>query len=84
MSENVAVIGVGQTGFRARWDSMTYVELAQQAVESAPQDGMVWRTLGAAHYRASNWKAAVDALNKSMDLRQGGDSIDWLFLAMAH
>lgn len=38
MSENVAVIGVGQTGFRARWDSMTYVELAQQAAMRALAD----------------------------------------------
>ncbi|MCW5611753.1 MAG: thiolase family protein [Rubrivivax sp.] len=38
MSENVAVIGIGQTGFRARWDSMTYVELAQQAAMRALAD----------------------------------------------
>lgn len=38
MSENVAVVGVGQTGFRARWDSMTYVELAQQAAMKALAD----------------------------------------------
>jgi len=34
-SPNVAVIGVGQTGFRARWDDMTYVELAQKAAMQA-------------------------------------------------
>jgi len=33
-------------------------------------------------YAAS--KAAVAALETSMKLRQGGDSIDWFFLAMAH
>ena len=38
MSENVAVIGVGQTGFRSRWDSMTYVELAQVAAMRALSD----------------------------------------------
>ena len=38
MSQNVAVIGVGQTGFRARWDSMTYVELAEQAAMRALAD----------------------------------------------
>lgn len=38
MSQNVAVIGVGQTGFRARWDAMTYVELAQQAAMRALAD----------------------------------------------
>lgn len=35
---HVAVIGVGQTGFRARWDQMTYVELAQQATLRALAD----------------------------------------------
>jgi hypothetical protein len=31
-----------------------------------------------------NWKDAVAALEKSMQLRKGGDSYDWFFLAMAH
>jgi hypothetical protein len=31
-----------------------------------------------------NWKEAVAALEKSMELRQGGNSYDWFFLAMAH
>ena len=37
-----------------------------------------------AHYRAGDWKAAIEALTKSMELRNGGDSNDWFFLAMAH
>jgi tetratricopeptide (TPR) repeat protein len=37
-----------------------------------------------AHYRAGDWKAAIGALEKSRDLRKGGDSFDWFFLAMAH
>jgi uncharacterized protein HemY len=43
-----------------------------------------WRTLGAARYRAGNWKEAIAALERSMELRNGGDSSDWFFLAMAH
>ena len=43
-----------------------------------------WNTLGVAHYRASDWKSAIAALEKSIKLRQGGDSFDWFFLAMAH
>ena len=31
-----------------------------------------------------NWKAAIEALTKSMELSKGGDSTDWFFLAMAH
>jgi len=39
--------------------------------------------MGAAHYRAGNWKDSIDALQKSMELRAGGDSFDWFFVAMA-
>jgi eukaryotic-like serine/threonine-protein kinase len=49
-----------------------------------PKAGAYWLTLGAASYRASDWKEATAALKKSMELRQGGDSVDWFFLAMAH
>jgi uncharacterized protein HemY len=58
--------------------------LAQKAVQRAPRAGPYWNTLGVAHYRAGDWKAAVAALNKSMELGQGGDSSDWFFLALAH
>jgi uncharacterized protein HemY len=37
-----------------------------------------------AHYRAGTWQVALAALEKAMELRQGGDSYDWLFLAMCH
>jgi Flp pilus assembly protein TadD len=37
-----------------------------------------------AHYRAGDWKAAVAALDKSVELHHGGDAVDRLFLAMAH
>jgi tetratricopeptide (TPR) repeat protein len=58
------------------------VKLARRAVELAPKDGSHWNTLGVAHYRAGNWKDVLAALEKSMDLRQGGDANDWFFLAM--
>jgi serine/threonine protein kinase/tetratricopeptide (TPR) repeat protein len=60
------------------------VELAKEAVALAPKEGNYRNTLGAAHYRAGNFKEAVAALEKSMELRKGGDSFDWFFLAMAH
>jgi hypothetical protein len=41
-----------------------------------------WNTLGVAHYRRGDWKVAIAALMKSMDLRKAGDSFDWFFLAM--
>jgi tetratricopeptide (TPR) repeat protein len=46
--------------------------------------GNNWNTVGAAYYAAGDWKAAIDALNKSIELRNGGDSFDWFFLSMAH
>jgi eukaryotic-like serine/threonine-protein kinase len=60
------------------------VELVKQAVELTPNEGAHWNTLGVAHYRSGDGKAAVAALEKSMELREGGDSFDWFFLAMAH
>jgi serine/threonine protein kinase/tetratricopeptide (TPR) repeat protein len=60
------------------------VELSKKAVGLAPREGRYWNTLGVAHYHAGDWKAAIGALSTSMELRKGGDSFDWLFLAMAH
>ena len=65
-------------------DPKRAVRLATRAVELAPKVGSNWNTLGAAHYRAGDWKAAIEALTKSMELSNGGDSNDWFFLAMAH
>src|SRR5262249_3225564 len=65
-------------------DPAQAVELARKAVELAPMQGMYWNTLGVAHYRAGDCKAAIAALEKSMELRKGGDSFDWFFLVMAH
>jgi tetratricopeptide (TPR) repeat protein len=58
--------------------------LARKAVERGAKPGPYWNTLGVAHYRAGNWKAAIEALTRSMELRKGGDGNDWFFLAMAH
>ena len=60
------------------------VELAKQAVELAPEDGLCWNTFGVAHYRAGQWRDALTALERSTELRKGGDSLDWYFLAMTH
>jgi len=60
------------------------VELARVAVERLPHNARTWRTLGVAQYRTGDWKAAIDALSKSMELRKGGNSFNWFFLAMAH
>lgn len=60
------------------------VPLAQKAVELEPRNGPFWNTLAQAHYRTGNWKAAITASTKSIELTNGGECQDWLFLAMAH
>jgi tetratricopeptide (TPR) repeat protein len=59
------------------------VELAQKAVALEPQNGSIRNTLGVAYYRMGQWQEAVVTLKKAMQLRSGGDSGDWFFLAMA-
>jgi serine/threonine protein kinase/tetratricopeptide (TPR) repeat protein len=65
-------------------DPARAVELARKAVELAPDDGQYWNTVGLALYRAGSFRAAIAALEKSMPLRDGGDSLDWFLLAMSH
>jgi Flp pilus assembly protein TadD len=65
-------------------DPAEAVRQARRAVALQQKNGGFWHTLGVAHYRAGDWQSALEALAKSMALRQGGDSVDWLFLAMSH
>ena len=60
------------------------IKLARKAVELAPENSGFLNTLGAAYHRAGAWESAIAALEKSMRLRKGGDSFDWLFLAMSY
>jgi hypothetical protein len=64
-------------------DPTRAVESARKAVELAPRIGMYWATLGRAHFQAGNWKDAVRALERSMELRWGGDGTVRFCLAMA-
>ena len=60
------------------------VELAAKAIELAPKAGNFRNTLGVAHYRTGDWTASIQALENSVELRKGGDSFDFFFLAMTH
>jgi tetratricopeptide (TPR) repeat protein len=64
-------------------DPKRAVELATEIVKRSPKEGIFWNTLGVVQYSAGNWKAAITALEKSMDLRKGGNSLDWFVLSMA-
>jgi serine/threonine protein kinase/tetratricopeptide (TPR) repeat protein len=65
-------------------DAREAVRLAKKAIETAPEDGNLWNTLGVAQYRDGDFGGAVESLRKAMTLHCGGDAYDWLFLAMAH
>jgi serine/threonine protein kinase len=64
-------------------DATWAVKLAKEATALAPQTGDYWNTVGVAHYRAGDWKVAATSIERSMQLRSGGDAYDWLFLAMS-
>jgi tetratricopeptide (TPR) repeat protein len=65
-------------------DPAQAVTLLRRAVALEPGRGTLWSTLGTACYRVGDWKAALEALGKAVGLRNGGDSFDFFFLAMAH
>jgi tetratricopeptide (TPR) repeat protein len=65
-------------------DPAEAVRLAEDLVKRNPQAGGFWNSTGMAHYRAGNYQASVDALEKATILRSTGGSFDFFFLAMAH
>jgi len=67
--------------FRDPQGAITY---AKRAIGVVPTDGNAWNTLGVAYYRAGELEEAKNALYRSMELRNEGDSFDWFFLALIH
>jgi tetratricopeptide (TPR) repeat protein len=73
-------------------DPLRAVELAKKAAEAEPKVANYWNTLGVAQYRAGQWQAAIESLEKSIELVAGediqggaaGESWNAFFLAMAH
>jgi tetratricopeptide (TPR) repeat protein/tRNA A-37 threonylcarbamoyl transferase component Bud32 len=60
------------------------IEFAKKAIAVEPRFAQYWHTLGVAQYRAGKWQEALDAFDKAMVLQNGGDGLDWYFVAMAH
>jgi tetratricopeptide (TPR) repeat protein/serine/threonine protein kinase len=70
-----------------RRDPGRALEAAQKAVQLAPQSPSEWQLLGWARYRAGDYKASLEALEKSCALQEapkGGDAGQWFCLALAH
>jgi tetratricopeptide (TPR) repeat protein/tRNA A-37 threonylcarbamoyl transferase component Bud32 len=63
-------------------DSERALTLVERALKKRPDKGNFWNTLGVARYRQGDWSSALTALEKSMELCEGGDACDWFFLAM--
>jgi WD40 repeat protein/tetratricopeptide (TPR) repeat protein len=61
------------------------VAAAKKAVELDQQSAGAWQLLGWAQYRAGDWRASIEALEKSCKLQGGtGDCGQWIVLALAH
>ena len=65
-------------------DSDQAMRLSNTVASLLPRSPDAQNTLGFVHYRAGNWQASVEALQKAVKLRAGGHAADWFFLAMAH
>jgi serine/threonine protein kinase/tetratricopeptide (TPR) repeat protein len=60
------------------------VQLAKKALQSRPLGWEEWGVLGSALYRAGKWQEAQEALQKAMELGNGGVPSHWFHLAMVH
>jgi tetratricopeptide (TPR) repeat protein len=65
----------------AIWDPVHAIQLAQTAIQLAPNEGNYWNTLAVAQFRARDDQAARSSFARAMSLRDGGDGYDWFFLA---
>jgi tetratricopeptide (TPR) repeat protein len=67
-------------------DPKRAIETIKEAVEFAPQSSMAWQYTGWAQYRLGDWRASIEALDKSCKLQDGGtgDCCQWIVLALAH
>ena len=65
-------------------DPARAVRSASEAVALAPRIGVYWATLGMAQYRAGKSDEAIRSLERSIELRWGGDGAVYCYLAMAN
>jgi eukaryotic-like serine/threonine-protein kinase len=77
---------LGQKGWGLVSGPKRGIEAIKRAVELAPQSSMAWQYMGWAQYRLGDWRASIEALEKSCKLQDGGtgDCCQWIVLALAH
>jgi serine/threonine protein kinase/tetratricopeptide (TPR) repeat protein len=56
----------------------------RKAIELDPKSVIAWQCLGWVQYRAGNWKASIEALEKSCILQNPGDFGQWIVMSLAH
>ena len=64
-----------------QWRGVSSDVFLTKATELVPKEKRFRSTLGAAHYRAGDCKAAVTALEKALELDKGGDALKESYLA---
>jgi tetratricopeptide (TPR) repeat protein len=69
---------------RPRPDYDDALSHARKAVQLQPKGLEYFSTLALAEYRCGNWAESSAASERSMALRNGGDTYDWFMLALAH
>jgi hypothetical protein len=60
------------------------IGLASKVVQANPNCATYWNTLGVAYYRAGDFNTAIAALERAIELTEGGTAFDHAFIAMAH
>jgi tetratricopeptide (TPR) repeat protein len=65
-------------------DAALATRLAKKAIAVRQESADYRHTLGVAHFRNGDDRAAIAELERAIQLRSGGSSFDWFFLAMAH
>jgi len=65
-------------------DAKAAVASAQRAADAQPSVAICWTTLGMAHYRQGNWKAALTALERALEQPAEATAAARFFLAMTH
>lgn len=64
-------------------DQAVALELSETATKLSPQSGYLWNTRALVLARAERWSESLTAIDKAINLDQGGSPSDWYIKAMA-